>query len=194
MDNGKKTELAQVVSMDTRNVKRKLAAIVSTDVKGYTRLMADNEVETVESIKACRKLISKMVLEHQGRVVDTPGDNILSEFSSVNDAVECAVEIQNKLAEHNKDLHQDRKMEFRIGINLGDIIEDDDRRIYGDGLNIAARLEGLAEGGGICISGSAYDQVKNKLPLGYEFLGNQELKNIAEPVPAYRVLTDPAIS
>ena len=192
MDNGKKTELAQVVSMDTRNVKRKLAAIVSIDVKGYTRLMADNEVETVESIKACRKLISKKVFEHQGRVVDTPGDNILSEFSSVNDAVECAVEIQNKLAEHNKDLHQDRKMEFRIGINLGDIIEDDDRRIYGDGLNIAARLEGLAEGGGICISGSAYDQVKNKLPLGYEFLGNQELKNIAEPVPAYRVLTDPA--
>ncbi len=192
MDNGKKTELAQVVSMDTRNVKRKLAAIVSIDVKGYTRLMADNEVETVESIKACRKLISKKVFEHQGRVVDTPGDNILSEFSSVNDAVECAVEIQNKLAEHNKDLHQDRKMEFRIGINLGDIIEDDDRRIYGDGLNIAARLEGLAEGGGICISGSAYDQVKNKLPLGYEFLGNQELKNIAEPVPVYRVLTDPA--
>jgi len=178
--------------MDTRNVKRKLAAIVSTDVKGYSRLMADNEVETVESIKVCRKLISKKVFEHQGRVVDTPGDNILSEFSSVNDAVECAVEIQNKLAEHNKDLHQDRKMEFRIGINLGDIIEDDDHRIYGDGLNIAARLEGMAEGGGICISGSAYDQVKNKLPLGYEFLGNQELKNIAEPVPAYRVLTDPA--
>ena len=177
--------------MDTRNVKRKLAAIVSTDVKGYSRLMADNEVETVESIKACRKLISKKVFEHQGRVVDTPGDNILSEFSSVNDAVECAVEIQNKLAEHNKDLPQDRKMEFRIGINLGDIIEDDSR-IYGDGLNIAARLEGLAEGGGICISGSAYDQVKNKLPLGYKFLGNKELKNIKEPVPVYRVLTDPA--
>ncbi len=122
--------------MDTRNVKRKLAAIVSTDVKGYSRLMADNEVETVESIKACRKLISKKVFEHQGRVVDTPGDNILSEFSSINEAVECAVEIQNKLTEHNKDLPQDRKMEFRIGINLGDIIEDEDR-IYGDGINIA---------------------------------------------------------
>jgi adenylate cyclase len=191
MENREKTEYAEGVAMGRRNVKRKLAAIVSIDVKGYSRLMADNEVETVKSIKTCRKLISKKVFEHHGRVVDAPGDNILSEFSSVNDAVECAVEIQNKLAEHNKNLSQDRKMEFRIGINLGDIIEDDSQ-IYGDGLNIAARLEGLAEGGGICISGSAYDQVKNKLPLGYESQGKQKLKNIKEPVPVYRVLTDPA--
>ncbi len=191
MDNRNENQnLAEVVPMDNRNVKRKLAAIVSTDVKDYSRLMADNEVETIKSIKACRKLISQQVWEHQGRVVDSPGDNILSEFSSVTSAVECAVEIQKALLGHNKDIADDRKMEFRIGINLGDIIEDD-RRIYGDGLNIAARLEGVADGGGICISGSAYDQVKNKLPLGYEFLGNQELKNIAEPVPVYRVLTDP---
>jgi len=192
MDNrNAKPEHSKIGSMDMGNVKRKLAAIVSTDVKDYSRLMADNEVETIQSIKACRKLISQKVREHNGRVVDSPGDNILSDFSSVIDAVECAVEIQNGLLEHNKDLPQDRKMKFRIGINLGDIIEDD-RRIYGDGLNIAARLESLAQGGGICISGSAYDQVKNKLALGYEFLGKQKLKNIVEPVPVYRVLTDPA--
>lgn len=192
MDNQtKKPEPAEIVSMDKGNVKRKLAAILSTDVKDYSRLMADNEVETIQSIKACRKLISQKVQGCQGRVVDSPGDNILSDFSSVTDAVECAVEIQKALLEHNKDLPQDRKMKFRIGINLGDIIEDD-RRIYGDGLNIAARLEGLAHGGGICISGSTYDQVKNKLALGYEFLGKKKLKNIAEPIPVYRVLTDPA--
>ncbi|MCP4024613.1 MAG: adenylate/guanylate cyclase domain-containing protein [Desulfobacteraceae bacterium] len=179
--------------MNNRDVKRKLAAIVSTDVKDYSRLMADNEIETVKSIKVCRELLSQKIEEHQGRVVDSPGDNILSEFSSVTDAVECAVEIQKVLSKHNKDLPDDRKMEFRIGINLGDIIEDD-QRIYGDGINIAARLEGLAQGGGICISGSAYDQVKNKLTLGYEYLGAKKLKNIAEPVPVYRVLTDPKLA
>ncbi len=172
-------------------VKRKLAAIVSTDVEDYSRLMADNEVETVKSIKACRELLFQIISAHHGRVVDSPGDNILSEFLSVTDAVESAVAIQKALLDHNKDLARDRKMKFRIGINLGDIIEDEDR-IYGDGINIAARLEGLAQGGGICISGSAYDQVKNRLDLGYEFLGNQELKNIAGPVPVYRVLSDPA--
>ncbi len=177
--------------MDEHHVKRKLAAIVSTDVKGYSRLMADNEVETVKSIKACRKLLSEKIQARNGRVVDSPGDNILSEFSSVTDAVECAVEIQNALLEHNKALTDDRKMKFRIGINLGDIIEDGER-IYGDGINIAARLESIAEGGGICISGSAYDQVKNKLSLGYEFLGNKELKNISEPIPVYKVLTKPS--
>jgi len=176
--------------MDNRKVKRKLAAIVSTDVKGYSRLMADNEVETIQSIKSCRELLFRKISDHGGRVVDSPGDNILSEFSSVTDAVECSVEIQKALLEHNKDFSDDRKMVFRIGINLGDIIEDDER-IYGDGINIAARLESIAQGGGICISGSIYDQIKNKLSLGYEFLGNRELKNISDPVPVYRVLTDP---
>ena len=177
--------------MDNQKVKRKLAAILSADVKDYSRLMGDNEVETIKSIKTCRELLFQKISAHYGRVVDSPGDNILSEFSSVTDAVECAVEIQAALIAHNKDLPKDRKMEFRVGINLGDIIEDDER-IYGDGINIAARLEGIAEKGGICISGSAYDQVKNKLSLGYEFLGAQELKNISDPVPVYRVLTDPA--
>jgi len=177
--------------MDDRNVKRRLAAIVSTDVKGYSRLMSDNEVETIKSIKSCRELLFQKISAHGGRVVDSPGDNILSEFSSVTDAVQCSVEIQNVLQEHNKDFPDNRKMEFRIGINLGDIIEDDER-IYGDGINIAARLESIAEGGGICISGPIYDQIKNKLSLGYEYLGKQELKNITDPVPVYRVLTDPA--
>jgi adenylate cyclase len=176
--------------MDNQNVRRKLAAIVSTDVKGYSRLMADNEIETIKSIKICRELLFQKISGYQGRVVDSPGDNILSEFSSVTDAVECAVEIQKTLLEHNKDFPDNRKMEFRIGINLGDIIEDEER-IYGDGINIAARLENIAVGGGICISGSTYDQVKKRLPLGYEFLGNQELKNISDPVRVYRVLTDP---
>ncbi|MCP3871882.1 MAG: adenylate/guanylate cyclase domain-containing protein, partial [Desulfobacteraceae bacterium] len=183
-------KIADVVPMVKQNVKRKLAAILSTDVKDYSRLMADNEVETVKSIKVCRELLFQKISDHEGRVVDSPGDNILSQFSSVTDAVECAVEIQKTMLDHNKDLADDRKMEFRIGINLGDIIEDEDR-IYGDGINIAARIEGLAQGGGICISGSAYDQVKNRLSLGYEFLGEQVLKNIAESVRVYRVLTDP---
>jgi adenylate cyclase len=177
--------------MDDRKVKRKLVAIFSADVKDYSRLMAGNEIETVTAIKACRELIFQKIFDHHGRVVDSPGDNLLAQFSSVNDAVACAVAVQTALLAHNKDLAYHRKMEFRIGVNLGDIIEDG-QQIYGDGINIAARLEGIAQSGGICISGSAYDQVKNRLPFGYEFLGALELKNISDPVPVYRVLTDPA--
>ena len=123
--------------MDDRKVKRKLAAIVSTDVKDYSRLMSDDDVETVKSIKACRRLMAQKIDGHQGRLVDSPSDNLLSEFSSVADAVQCAVDIQSALQERNQSLPVDRKMEFRIGINLGDVIEDGDQ-IYGDGLNIAA--------------------------------------------------------
>lgn len=175
--------------MDDRKVKRKLAAIVSTDVKGYSRLMADDDVETVKSLKACRRLMTQKIEAHQGRVVDSPGDNLLSEFSSVADAVQCAVDIQSTLQERNQTLPLERKMEFRIGINLGDVIEDGNQ-IYGDGLNIAARIEGLADGGGICISGSAFEQVKKVLPLGYEFIGEKSLKNISDKIPVYRVLTE----
>jgi len=157
--------------MDNRKVKRKLAAFFSADVKDYSRLMADNEIETVTAIKACRELISQKNFDHHGRVVDSPGDNLLAQFPSVNDAVACAVAAQTALLAYNKDLAYHRKMEFRIGVNLGDVIEDDGQ-IYGDGINIAARLEGIAQGGGICISGSAYDQVKNRRTLGYEFLGD----------------------
>jgi adenylate cyclase len=122
--------------------------------------------------------------------VDNPGDNILAEFTSVIDAVNCSVKIQQELAERNTELPQERRMEFRIGVNVGDVVEEEDR-IYGDGVNIAARVEGMAEAGGICITGRAYDQVKNKLELGYKYLGEHSVKNIAEPVRAYKVLMEP---
>jgi adenylate cyclase len=176
--------------MNDRDIRRKLAAIVSMDVKDYSRLMADDDVQTVRTLKACRLLMAKEIEDHKGRVVDSPGDNLLSEFASVADAVQCAVSIQAGLEALNKDLPPNRKMEFRIGINLGDVIQDGDQ-IYGDGLNIAARLEGIAPGGGICISGPAFDQVKKLLPVGYEYLGEKTLKNISDKVPVYRVITDP---
>jgi adenylate cyclase len=169
--------------------KRKLAAILSTDVVGYSRLMEDDEEATIRSINAYRKSISTLVEQHRGRVVDTTGDNLMAEFSSVVDAVQCAVEIQKEISERNADLPENRRMLFRIGVNLGDIVEEDDK-IYGDGVNIAARLESLAEAGGICISRTAYGQVKNKLNLGYEYLGEHSVKNISEPVHVYKVLMD----
>ncbi len=167
--------------------KRKLVAILSADVQGYSRLMGDDEYETVRTLTAYRRKMSSLVKQHSGRVVDSPGDNMLAEFTSVVDAVECAVEIQKELKAKNAPLSDSRKMEFRIGVNLGDVI-DKGRRIYGDGINIAARLESLAEGGGICISRTAYDQVKHKVDLQFEYLGEQRVKNIAEPVRAYRVI------
>ena len=176
--------------MPEERARRKLSAILSADVKGYSRLMQDDESSTIQTLKAYRRLITSFIQEHRGRVVDSPGDNILAEFGSVVDAVECAVMIQQKLKEKNAKLPESRRMEFRIGINLGDVIEDEER-IYGDGVNIAARVEGLAEGGGICISRKAYDEVKNKLNLGYENIGEHNVKNIIEPVRIYRVLMDP---
>jgi adenylate cyclase len=169
--------------------KRKLAAILSTDVVGYSRLMEDDEEATIRSINTYRKSISTLVEQHRGRVVDTTGDNLMAEFSSVVDAVQCAVEIQKEISERNADLPENRRMLFRIGVNLGDIVEEDDK-IYGDGVNIAARLESLTEAGGICISRTAYGQVKNKLNLGYEYLGEHSVKNISEPVHVYKVLMD----
>jgi adenylate cyclase len=175
--------------MNTERAKRKLIAILSADVKGYSRLMGEDEVATVRTLKEYREVMSKLIHEYRGRVVDSPGDNLLAEFASVVDAVEAASEIQKDLKARNAELPEDRRMEFRIGINLGDVIEEGDR-IYGDGVNIAARVESLAEGGGICISGTAYDQVENKLRVEYEYLGEQEAKNIARPVRVYRVTTE----
>jgi class 3 adenylate cyclase/ABC-type glycerol-3-phosphate transport system substrate-binding protein len=172
--------------MTTKGLKRKLSAILSADVEGYSRLMGEDEVETVRTITAYRELIVSLIQKHRGRVVDTPGDNLLAEFASVVDAVECAVEIQRELEVRNAGLPEDRMMKFRIGINLGDVIEEGER-IYGDGVNIAARIEGFANGGSICISGTVYDQVKRKLPLEYEFLGKRTVKNISDPVRMYRV-------
>jgi adenylate cyclase len=176
--------------MNQEGTKRKLAAILSADVKEYSRLMSQDERGTIRTLTAYKEAMSSLIQEYKGRVVDAPGDNLLAEFGSVVDAVNCAVEVQRDLAERNADLPPARQMEFRIGINVGDIVEEE-KRIYGDGVNIAARLESLAEGGGICISGKVHEEVKNKLGLEYEFLGEQEVKNIAEPVPAYRVLSFP---
>ena len=143
---------------------RKLAAVLSVDAVGYSRLMQQNDVQTVRTIKQCREIISQQVVAHAGRVVDSPGDNLLAEFSSVIDAVKCALEIQQALDAFNRNEVKAEDMHFRIGVNMGDIIADEDR-IYGDGINIAARLERLAEDGGICISGSTYEQVKKQTHL-----------------------------
>jgi len=177
----------------TKGLKRKLSALLSADVKGYSRMMGEDEAATVETITVYREVMATLIQEHRGRVVDSPGDNLLAEFASVVDAVNCAVAIQRELAERNAELPAERKMEFRIGINLGDVIQEGER-IYGDGVNVAARIEGLAEGGGVCISGTAYDQIGKKLPLGYEFLGERTVKNIEKPIRVYRVLTEPTFA
>ena len=177
--------------MDERPVDRKLAAILSADVEGYSRLMGDDEVATVRAITEYRAVIASMVAARGGRVVDAPGDNVLAEFASVVDAVQSAVDIQRELGSRNAALPPTRRMRFRIGINLGDVIVEGDR-LYGDGVNIAARLESLADGGGICLSGTAYDQIEGKLPFGYEFKGEHSVKNITRPVRVYRLHLDPS--
>jgi TolB-like protein/Tfp pilus assembly protein PilF len=154
--------------------------------------MGEDEVATVRTLTSYRAVLSTLVHKHRGRVVDSPGDNLLAEFASVVEALECAVEVQQQLKIHNADLPPARRMEFRIGINLGDIIAEDER-IYGDGVNIAARLESLADAGGICISGTVYDQVEMKLAFNYEYLGEQTVKNITKPVRAYRVRLEEAV-
>jgi formylglycine-generating enzyme required for sulfatase activity/class 3 adenylate cyclase len=176
--------------MTPKDIKRKLSAILSADVKGYGRLMSQDEIGTIRTLMGYKEAMSNLVKECRGRVVDAPGDNLLAEFSSVVDAVNCAVEIQRELAKRNAELPENRRMEFRIGVNLGDVVLEG-KRIYGDGVNIAARMEGLAEGGGICVSGTVYDAVETKLGLEYEYLGEQEVKNIPKPVRLYRVLSLP---
>jgi adenylate cyclase len=171
------------------HVERRLAAILSADVKGYSRLMGDDDVATVETLTAYREAMTTLISRHRGRVVDSPGDNLLAEFSSVVAAVQCSVDIQADLIARNADLPVDRRMEFRIGVNLGDVIVEG-HQIYGDGVNIAARVQELAEGGGVCISGSVCDEISSKLSLDCESLGAHALKNIDEPVRVYRVRVD----
>jgi adenylate cyclase len=175
--------------MATGDVKRKLTAIFSADVEGYSRLMGEDELATIETLTSHKETMGKLIRQYRGRVVDSTGDNLLAEFASVVDAVQCAVEVQQVLSSKNETLPENRRMHFRIGINSGDVVEEDER-IYGDGINVAARVESLAKGGGISISGTAYDQLGKKLPLGYEYLGEQTVKNIEKPVRVYRVLTE----
>ena len=157
------------------------------DVKGYSKLMGDDDESTVNTITAYRRIIADLIKHHQGRVVDTPGDNILAEFSGALNAVNSAIEIQQRLAIENGKLPSNRRMDFRIGINLGDVLHKDER-IYGDGVNVAARIESLADPGGISISRGVFDQVKKKAHQGFEYMGEHEVKNISEPVRIYRVL------
>lgn len=179
--------------MTEKGFKRKLTSIFSADAVGYSRLMGEDEAATVRTITSYRNVISTLIKQHNGTVIDSPGDNLLAEFVSVVDAVQCAVAVQKELKARNDELTENRRMQFRIGINLGDVIQEEDR-IYGDGVNIAARLEALADPGGICISKTAFDHIEAKLPLGYEFLGEQEVKNIARPVGAYRVVMEPRVT
>ena len=166
---------------------RRLAAILAADVAGYSRLMGEDEEGTLARLKAIRReLADPKTKEHRGRIVKTTGDGLLLEFASVVDAVRCAVEVQREMAQRNADVPPDRRIELRMGINLGDIIKDG-RDIYGDGVNVAARLEALAEPGGICVSRVVHDQVRDKLDLAFEDLGEQQVKNIARPVHVWRV-------
>src|SRR6201997_3019366 len=167
---------------------RRLAAILAADVAGYSRLMGEDEEDTLARLKAIRREVSDpKIKEHHGRIVKTTGDGLLVEFASVVDAVRCAVEVQREMAGRNADVPPDRRIELRMGINLGDIIKDG-RDIYGDGVNVAARLEGLAEPGGICVSRVVRDQVRDRLAFAFEDMGEQQVKNIARPVRVHRVL------
>jgi adenylate cyclase len=175
----------------TGGVERKLTAILCADVHGYSRLMGENEEATVRTLSTHRRIIDGLIEQHHGRFVNSAGDSVLAEFGSVVNAVECAVEIQTALMAENASIPHERRMEFRIGVNLGDVVVDGEQ-IYGDGINVAARLESLADPGGICISGTVHEQVRDKLALGYEDGGEQTVKNIARPVHVWRALLDGA--
>lgn len=172
-----------------QNVTRKLRAILSMDVKGYSLLMADNEVHTIQTLKAYRQIIADQIHQHSGRVVDSPGDNLLAEFESAVDAVECAVDVQKRLKKENDRFVEDKRLQFRIGVNIGDVVRDGDQ-IYGSGINVAARIEGIADPGGVCISHNTYDHVKGKLEFGFMNLGEHEVKNIKNPVRVYKVMLE----
>ncbi len=174
--------------VDQEKTRRKLTAVMHADVKGYSRLMSADEASTVKTLTAYRQDLYRLTEEKHGRVVDTAGDGFLVEFASVVDALNCAVELQKTFERKNLELPEDRRLEFRIGINIGDVIEQDGN-LFGSGVNIAARLEGLADPGGICVSGEAYDQLKGKVDLEFVSIGSHSVKNIPEPVRVYRVST-----
>src|SRR5712664_2919571 len=170
-------------------MERKLTAILCADVFGYSRLMGDDEEATLRTLSSHRKLIDSLIEQHRGRFVNSAGDSVLAEFASVVNAVQCAVEIQTTLKAENTNIPPDRRMEFRIGVNLGDVMLDGEQ-IYGDGVNVAARLESLSDPGGICISGKVREEIGDRLALSYEDLGEQSVKNIAKQVRVFRVLPE----
>jgi adenylate cyclase len=173
----------------TTKVKRRLTTILCADVKSYARLMESDETRTIGTLRQYRAAMDSLVERHEGRTINTWGDAVIAEFSSVVEAVQCAVEVQRELAVHNRELPEAEQMWFRIGINLGDVmVENDD--LYGEGVNIAARLQELAEPGGILISGPVYDLVRNKMSVGFDYLGQQPVKNVSEPVISYRIVLD----
>ncbi|MCK1307834.1 class 3 adenylate cyclase [Bradyrhizobium sp. GM22.5] len=167
---------------------RRLTTILAADAAGYSRLVGIDEEGTLDRLRTIRKdLIDPMIAAHRGRIVKTTGDGLLAEFASVVDAVRSAIDMQQVMAESNSGLVQDRRIEFRVGINLGDVVVEDDGDLMGDGVNVAARLEGIAEPGGICLSSAAYDQVRGKLDIAAQDRGQQQLKNIAELVQIYSI-------
>ena len=175
--------------MEAPPLERKLVAILAADVEGYSRLMSLDEEATLATLSAHRTVIDALIAQHGGRICGTAGDSVLAEFASVFAAVQCAVEIQRDLGAANQALAEARRMWFRIGINVGDVmVKDGD--IFGDGVNIAARLEGLAAAGGICLSRGVRDHVRRKLPYGFEDLGEQSVKNIAQPIRVFRLIPD----
>src|SRR6201981_534450 len=174
--------------MAENRVERLFTAIVAADIAGYSRLMAADEEGTLAALKTLRREVTdRKIKEHRGRIVNTTGDGLLSEFASVVDAVRCAVEVQREMAARNAGVPTERRIDFRIGVNLGDIIIDEND-IFGDGVNVAARLEALAEPGGVCVSRVVRDQVRDKLAISFEDMGEQQVKNIARPVRAYRAV------
>ncbi len=173
--------------MEPKRTQRKLTTILAADVEGYTRLMRADEEATLKTLGEYREIIDGLIARHEGRVFSTGGDSVLAEFGSAVEAVRCAISCQEEISSRNAELADDQKLMFRIGINVGDVmVRDGD--LFGDGVNVAARLEGLAEAGGVCISGSVFEQIKHKLSLGFEDMGPQEVKNIAEPVSVYRLV------
>ena len=172
--------------MPVQPVERKLAAIFAADIAGYSRLMARDEVGTLARLKACRAIIDELIASHRGRIFNTAGDSVVADFASAVDAVQCAVAVQAAIATENAGGTADEPMQFRIGVHVGDVMVDGDN-LLGDGVNIAARLESLAEPGAICVSAAARDHIGNKLPLAFDDLGDQQVKNIAQAIRVYRV-------
>jgi adenylate cyclase len=173
-------------TLEAHRVERKLSAIFAADVEGYSRLMGRDEVGTLQTLTAYRVIVDRLIAAHRGRIFNTAGDSLVADFGSAVDAVQCAVTVQEAITKENSSRPADEQMRFRVGIHVGDIIVQGDN-LFGDGVNIAARLEALAEPGGICVSGTVRDQIGTKLPLAFTDLGEQQVKNIAQPIKVYRI-------